>query len=292
MYPKTFFERFWGTEQKDELFVCMPFHSDFDARFKLFDEAAKEAGFIKAIRVKEDSVSGEIKTSILSNIADSKIILVDLSDDPKTPCQYARHINGNVLYEAGIAHSMRGQEAVVLVRDCGNFEKVDFDVKGMNIHVPLKSGEFTKEWLVSLLKETRKSYDWSQEKRVKSTAESIDEGCLSLMLDIGSRPDGYNHFNREGFEITRRFSVLRLMDLGILWFNTGKERNPGEYAYHWTSFGYEVMNYLKIKRLTTEKEFEESRPRAYLLAKEANKKWVENEAKRKELEGRKISRLM
>ena len=33
MWTKFFFERFWEGEQRNEIFVCMPFHHEFDGRF-------------------------------------------------------------------------------------------------------------------------------------------------------------------------------------------------------------------------------------------------------------------
>jgi len=34
MYPKFFFERFWVGDQRNELFVCMPFHDSFDDKLE------------------------------------------------------------------------------------------------------------------------------------------------------------------------------------------------------------------------------------------------------------------
>lgn len=48
--------------------------------------------------------------------------------------------------------------------------------------------------------------------------------------------------------------MLRLVDLGILWFASAIHKKGHEHAYRWTPFGREVMKHLGI-RLLTEDEF-------------------------------------
>ena len=279
MYPKHFFEKFWESEQKNQLFVCMPFHNNCDSRFEdIFKTAAKEVG-LEAIRVKEDIKPNEIKSKILDGIANSKLILIDLSNDPKSSCKHTHHINGNVLYEAGISHAMREPEAIIMIREEKIDDNVDFDIKGMTINIP-PFNKFSKEWLFELLKKTLDSYEWYRSKRVEAISNSIDDICLKFLLQIGRRPDGYNHFNTLTMEnLLEKQSILRLLDLEILRFKTGKERAPEEHAYHWTSFGREVMKYLGIPQFTLE-EFKKERPEEYEAIKKANEEWAKNHSKR------------
>jgi len=275
MYAKFFFERFWGGEQRNELFVCMPFHDTFDFRFKdVILPASKEAGFDKAVRVKEDVEGNVIMTKILDGIANSKMVLIDFTDDPKSACIHSRHVNGNVLYEAGIAHAMREPSAVVMIRD-QDADTADFDIRGLTINQP-KYGGLTKGWLSTLLKTSLENYNWSESKRVKAAAESIDDIGLRLMYDIGRRPKDWNHFNTLNQPAEVKMAVLRLLDLGILFFATGGARIPTEHAYHWTSFGYEVMKYLSMTCFTME-EFKEMP--GYEEAVEAKNKYNESRKK-------------
>ena len=41
MYPKHFFENYWASEQKNQLFVCMPFDDSFDEKFLKIDKVAR-----------------------------------------------------------------------------------------------------------------------------------------------------------------------------------------------------------------------------------------------------------
>ena len=251
MSAKFFFERFWESEQRNELFVCMPFHDAFDSRFKdIIVPASKEVGFDSAIRVKEDVEGNVIMTKILDGIANSKMVLIDFTDDPKSACVHSRHVNGNVLYEAGIANAMRESSAIVMIRD-QDPATADFDVRGLTINQP-KGETLTKDWLSTLLRASLEKHNWSESKRVKAAAESIDDMGLMLMNSIGCYPKDRSHFNTLKFKLVTKISVLRLLDLGILWFATGKSQNPAEHAYHWTPFGYEVMKYLGLKPLTIE----------------------------------------
>lgn len=271
MYAKFFFERFWEGEQHNELFVCMPFHDAFDSRFNdIMVPAAKEVGFENAIRVKEDTEGQVVMDKILDGIANSRMVLIDLTDDPKSPCEYSKHVNGNVLYEAGIANAMREPSAIVMIRD-QDPATADFDIRGITINQP-PDGLLRKDWLLNLLKTSLDNHKWFESKRVKAAAESIDDIGLSLILKIGKRPKSWNHFNTMNFPDQVKMSVLRLIDLGILWFATAGSRRPQEHAYHWTSFGYEVMKYLGIKQQTMG-EFEKTPE--YPKAVEARKKYKE-----------------
>jgi len=243
MWTKFFFERFWESEQRNELFVCMPFHQAFDKRFTdIIDPSARQSGFDKAVRV-DQSIEGNVITDkIWDGIANSKMILVDLTDDPKSN----GHVNGNVLLELGVAQAMREPSAVIIIRD-QDLSTADFDTRGLTINKQ-REGKLTTEWLTELLRDSVKNYDWSESKRVKAAAESIDDIGLRLMFQLGGSPKESTHFNTVKLNSLQKMSVLRLIDLGLLRFVTGGANKPSEHAYHWTPFGYAVMKYLHVKR--------------------------------------------
>lgn len=244
MYPKYFFERFWEGEQRNELFVCMPFHPDLDSRFyDLIDSIAKKVGFDRAQRVSQNTEANVITDKIFDGIAHSKMILIDLSDDPKSK----GHANGNVLYEAGIAQTIREPSSIIIIRE-EDPSTADFDVRGFTINTP-SDRKITFDWLYKLLKDGLINHNWSEAKRVKAVAESIDDYCLDLILKIASRPDGFNHFNTMTLAVEYKFAVLRLIDLGLVRFATGREKGPAEHAYWWTPFAYEVMKCLGVRRI-------------------------------------------
>jgi hypothetical protein len=248
MYPKFFFERFWKGDQKNELFVCMPFHDSFDKKFKkTIIPCAKKVGLNSAERVKENWEADSITDRIFDGIANSKLLLFDLSDDPKSPCQHSRHVNGNVLYELGIAMAIREPEDIILMKERST-TVIPFDISGININ--FYDGELKNSWLTKVLEKSLTDQSWYKSKRVDAAAKSIDDIGLYIMCNIGCRPKGQNHFNTNGWKIEDKVSVLRLVDLGILMFASKIHSHGAEHAYHWTPFGYEVMKHIGVKFMT------------------------------------------
>jgi hypothetical protein len=247
MYPKVFFENFWGGEQRNELFVCIPFDESFDKKFEIIKDAAIQTGFKDARRTKEDSVANEITSKILDGIANSRMLLFDLSDDPNYSKSKIK-VNGNVLYELGIANAMREPDDILLIRK-ESLTGVPFDITGLNIH--FYKEDFTSDWMKEKLKNAIENQKWYKSRRVETAAKSIDSFGLKLIhLIYKHRPSDRDHFNDEAipqeWRTEAKLAILRMMDLGIVWFATDKEGT--EYAYHWTPFGREVIKRLGIKK--------------------------------------------
>jgi len=230
-------------ERANKLFVAMPFHQKFDSRFSdIIKPAAIEAGFEDAYRSKEILSSNAIVTKILEGIANSRMVLCDLSNDEKG------RVNGNVLYETGVATTIREPHSVVLIRDQEPSE-ADFDIRGLTIKTP-PEGKLTTPWLVERLKEALGEIDWSRSKRIEAIAHRLDEFCLLLINQYGRNPDGYNNFHVLGQPIEVRIAAQRLVDLGILWFATAREVRPLEFSYRWTTLAKDLMQYLNLPQLT------------------------------------------
>ena len=272
MYPKHFFERFWESEQKNQIFVGLPFDGEVNNTFNTIDKAAKELGFEKAFRVGLETEANSINDRIFDAIANSKILIFDLSDDTRT-----EEINHNVIYELGVANAIREPFDIILVRKKNeNKTKLPFDIQGL--HINFFEGEVTKDFIKNIVESAIKNQEWHKSKRVRVAAESLDENGLTLINNIAKRPKGYNHFNSSEFDYNTKMSVLRLVDLGILKFAWAIwSQNKGyEYAYHWTQFGYEVMKHIGLNQMTLE-EFEKTPE--YPQVKEANDSFVERKNK-------------
>lgn len=272
MYPKHFFERFWEGEQKNQLFVGMAFDDSVDSRFSTIDKAAKSLKFDKAFRVGLETEANSINDRIFDSIANSKMLLFDLSDDTRT-----KEINHSVIYESGIASAIREPFDIVLIRKkSDNKSKLPFVIQGL--HINFFEGKLAEDFIKRIVESALKNQEWHKSKRVRVAAESIDENGLSLMYSIGCRPKGFNHFHSTGWKAEKKMSLLRLIDLGIVRFACVcySGHKGFENAYHWTSFGYEVMKHLKIKQMT-EEEFKK-RPE-YPEAVKQRDKFYENKNK-------------
>ena len=272
MYPKHFIERFWESEQKNQLFVVMPFDDFVDTKFEIINKAAKQIGFEGAFRVGIETEANSINDRIFDGIANSKMILFDLSDDSRT-----NEINPNVTYELGIANVMREPFDIVLIRkQSDKTATLPFDIQGL--HTNFFEKNLSEEFIQEKVSSAMKDQEWHRSKRVKVAAESLDDNGLALMDRIGWWPTGYNHFNSKGYPAEMRMSLLRLIDLGIVRFacESYKDHRGFEYAYHWTPFGYAVMKYLGIEQIT-EEEFKK-RPE-YPEAVKQVQAFIENKKK-------------
>ncbi len=115
MFPKLYIDLFRSFERRQEVFVAMPFKKQFEERWlKIFRPSIK-ASKLTPSRLKESVKGDSIPAEILNHIGQAKFILADISDDfYKNERIYP---NPNVMYEVGIAHSIRLPEEVIVIRD-------------------------------------------------------------------------------------------------------------------------------------------------------------------------------
>ena len=96
------------------------------------------------------------------------------------------------------------------------------------------------------------------------------------MYKHGRYPKGDNHFHLMNLPVEEKIATQRLIDLGILTFASMCDGEYYEYAYHWTTFGYEVMKHMNIKQITSE-EYKQ-RPE-YEIRQEGKKEYYKNKEK-------------
>lgn len=243
MNTRLFLENFWTTEQKNELFVCMPFDDGFDEKFEMINTVARELGFICAKRTKDNVIGNDIVFEILDGITNSKTLLFDLSVDPKLAelsIEKFSKINENVLYEFGIASAVREATDVLLISQKLDFNRLfPFDISTTRINQ--YTGELNKVWLKERLSLTITEQALSKTKRITITAKLIDSMGLKL-INLFSE---ITHFNDEQVPVEAKLGILRLLDLGIIFFNPGAQGKA--YAYYWSDFGNDVIKYVKQK---------------------------------------------
>src|SRR3989344_6371204 len=154
MYPKHFFERFWESEQKNQLFVGLPFDNEVNNTFNVINETAKELGFEKAFRVGLETEANSINDRIFDAIANSKILIFDLSDDTRTG-----QINHNVIYELGIANAIREPFDIVLIKKQNKDKlKLPFDIQGL--HINFFEDKITEEFIKNIIDSTMQNQQW------------------------------------------------------------------------------------------------------------------------------------
>ncbi len=132
MYPRDFFDTYWRPSLREAVFVAMPFHTEFTPVWEGAIRPAIEQVCepLSAQRVDASVLSGSVITEILDGIAHSRLIFADISVAYEGRWRGQR--NGNVMYEVGLAHAVRQDTEVLLVRS--DDEEINFDVAGIRIH--------------------------------------------------------------------------------------------------------------------------------------------------------------
>ncbi|MBU0590825.1 MAG: hypothetical protein ABIJ10_01345 [Candidatus Micrarchaeota archaeon] len=277
-------ETLWESELRDELFVCMPFA--LKEKFDTINKSALEAGFKGGAKKADRDVNAEmIMDNILDGILNSKMILFDLSDDPKSTKKQKR-INENVLIEIGIANAIRDKTDLIFIRNEKTENKLPFNIN--NIRYNMHGDVLDAAWLKEILKKAIENQIHYKTNRVRLTAQTLTPNELMIMEVFGRLPEKYwDNFlvpifedyekksiegifrDVSGFEIkiTQR-SIHRLLDFGIIRLNWSPDGN--EISYWWTQHGYNVMKYLK-KEKYTEKKTEEIYATEFLKGRRKNK---------------------
>lgn len=135
MYPHHYFSLIPPFPRTNRAFVAMSFDERFNARWDqvlapALSDLVHDGKPLEPFRVDLSRVSDAILTEILAAVAESRVIVADISALDELNGRPLR--NANVLYEVGLAHSLRPPEEVVLFRsDSG---KLDFDVAGVRVH--------------------------------------------------------------------------------------------------------------------------------------------------------------
>src|SRR5262245_59556526 len=118
LHPKAFFKDFFRRDlplpNAGYCFVAMPFKKDFDGVYSTIKKTLEtaELGF-HCYRADEDLSSGPVMGNVLQELRAAEIVIVNLTGG-----------NANVLYELGIAHTVKDAKSVVLISQ----DKPSFDV--------------------------------------------------------------------------------------------------------------------------------------------------------------------
>jgi len=133
MYPREFFDTFWRPDIKDEVFVAMSFDSSLSQAWENIIRPGIEDTGLRPHRVDATRISGSIITEIMDGIAHARVILADLSSVQVSDIDKDKRFpNSNVMYEIGLAHALRQDSEVLLIR--GDEAKLLFDVSTIRIH--------------------------------------------------------------------------------------------------------------------------------------------------------------
>ena len=173
---------------------------------------------MSAYRVDGRTISDSILTEILSGIANSRLVLADVTTIGQLDGKPIR--NGNVLYEVGIAHAARIPEEVLLFRS--DDDPLPFDVTNVRVNRfdpdadPAAAVELVVDAILNALREV----DLRRSLAVSIAVEGLDFFSWWVLAESGNRSKIPHPTNRTFGDVVgnaqRVSAIHRLLDIGAL----------------------------------------------------------------------------
>lgn len=220
MYPRDFFDTYWRPELLDEVFVAMPFHDEFTPVWdKAIQPAIDEdvAEPIRARRVDATILSGSVITDILNGIAHSRLVLADISVTREGKWRDQR--NGNVMYEVGLAHAVRQNTEILLIRS--DDDPISFDVAHINIHkYDCENLDGTRHQIHHLVSDLLKQIEQQKSLKVTRVVDQFDADAMYYLSEFAVKgPFSGPNPKTAGevlLSISNRLAISRLQRLGVI----------------------------------------------------------------------------
>jgi hypothetical protein len=225
MHPHTFYSTLFTHEKRDEVFVIMSFADEFQDRWiEVIEPTVREGLGLKANRV-DYNLSGEsIVHDMIDGIAHARLVLADITSTKMRDALGANRPqrNGNVMWELGIAHTMRMPDEVLVVRSDNDPSIFDLTQFRAFSYDPTCVAD-AKAMLHTLAADRLRSVDQMKSDYVKRCAEALDPGSMDF---LGSVPLTGESFAID-VNLMNAIRYPRLFELGILrTVSMGIESNP------------------------------------------------------------------
>jgi len=254
MYPKIYIDLFRAFDRTPEVFVAMPFSSEFEPRWKdIFKPAIVSCG-LKPYRTKERLVSDSIPIDVLEGIGRAKLLLFDISNEQED------RPNSNVMYELGIAHAIRLPEEVIIVMD-EQSEISPFDIRHLRWNkFSTRNIKKSKDKIKRLIINAEKQLDLTRDLMIRSVLSALDIDMFSFLevvqgyADTGfdlspfdpDRKGDYGLYHKACSEEYLRGIARDLINLRVI-----KSAEPipfkkkiygGQPEYYFTEFGKAILS--------------------------------------------------
>ena len=237
MYSRQYFDTYWRGNLRREVFVGMSFAKEFDGIWKHAIEPAIQKDLAEsgqpylARRVDISKISDSIHREILDGIGHATLVFFDISVMQTGAWKGQR--NGNVMFEMGIAQTVRPATDLVVVRS--DKREITFDINHIRIHRYDRNNlTAARRIFADCLRQALKQRELEKSLRTEMLRNRLDVDSMNLMVKIC--PDGkeFKAFSIDKYNADERRTATRLLDLDIFRCVTP---GPRYYYYEWTDFG-------------------------------------------------------
>jgi len=221
MYPANFFVLFPPFPRDEKVFVAMSFDPCFDRRWhEVIDPGIRNVSVndkrLEAVRVDTRKVSDSILTEILTGVANSRLVLADITTIGHLDERPVR--NGNVMYEVGLAQAVRLPEEVILFRSDDDALLFDTSNIRINRYAPDDTPDQARSQVSDAIIAAIQELDLRRHMAVQKAVESLDFPSWWLLM---KSKDGIAHPEMRTVgqlvgNLERTNAIKRLLELGAI----------------------------------------------------------------------------
>lgn len=223
MFPRNYFGLFPPFPRENKVFVAMSFDEKFQSRWDnaiapAIQRVEVNGDRLQPHRVDAGTIGDSILTEILGGVTNDRLIFSDITSLGNTGGKPIR--SGNVMYEIGLAHSVRLPEEVLIFRS--DTDPLLFDVANVrvNFYDPDGDPEDASQRVVDSIVESLRELDLKRNLAVKSAFGSLDYESwkvLSTAMELTEIKNLPTRNLREAFDNARYNSaIIRLLEIGAL----------------------------------------------------------------------------
>ncbi len=222
MYPANLFSLFPPFPRENNVFVAMSFEEKYNYRWEnVISPAIRNIQVngksLEPIIVDDRSISDSILSEILMGISNSRLIFVDITSIGNIDGKAIR--SGNVMYELGMAQSIRLAEEVIMFRS--DSDRLLFDTSNIRVNKydPDNDVSGAREKIDAAMMSGLNEVDLRKNLAVNKSIELLDEPSYFLLVETMSEAITHpiiNSIKTSVLNDSRVNSINKLLELGAI----------------------------------------------------------------------------